>query len=45
MAFVRRVLVILLVLGVLTGIAAAGGAYYFYQLIAADLPSLDSLED
>lgn len=45
MAFVRRVLVILLVLGVLTGIAAAGGAYYFYQLIAADLPSLESLED
>lgn len=45
MAFVRRVLVFLLVLGVLTGIAAAGGAYYFYQLIAADLPSLESLED
>lgn len=45
MAFVRRVLVFLLALGVLAGIAAAGGAYYFYQLIAADLPSLESLED
>lgn len=45
MAFVRRVLLVLLVLGVLAGITAAGGAYYLYQLIAADLPSLESLED
>ncbi len=45
MAFVRRVLLVLLVVGVLAGIAAAGGAYYFYQLIAADLPSLKRLED
>jgi penicillin-binding protein 1A len=45
MAFLRRVLVVLLVLGVLIGIAAAGGAYYFYNLLSADLPSLESLED
>jgi penicillin-binding protein 1A len=45
MAFLRRVLVVLLALGVLVGIAAAGGAYYFYRLIEADLPSLDRLED
>ena len=45
MAFIRRVLLVLFVLGVLVGIAAAGSAYYFYQLIAADLPSLESLED
>ena len=45
MAILRRVLVVLLVLGVLVGIAAAGGAYYFYNLLSADLPSLESLED
>lgn len=45
MTFLRRVLVVLLVLGVLSGIAAAGGAYYFYSLLSADLPSLETLED
>ncbi len=45
MAFLRRALAVLLVLGVLIGIGAAGGAYYFYSLLSADLPSLDRLED
>ncbi len=45
MKFVRRVLLVLLALGVLGGIGAAGTAYYFYQLISADLPSLETLED
>ncbi len=45
MRFFRRVLVVLLVLGVLAGITAAGGAYYFYGLLSEDLPSLETLED
>jgi len=45
MAFIRRALLVLLVLFLLVGLAGAGAAYYFYTLLEADLPDLARLED